>query len=280
MTVSLVASGSVEDYDEDAKQSIATKFAELANVTLDAVTVEVASAGVQIHVTIDAADESTATSIEATVSPALANTSAATSTLGITVEVAPLVQRIVTVVQLAAPPYSPPSPPAARKTGNNDGVIIGASIGGAVGLILIIVVGYLIAKSMTGSAPKSVEVKPTDVQVAVSQQSTSNLQVTRHSIDGDKKMEPVVMSAAATQLATQTSASCAIPRMSEAPRTSEAPRMSKTAVVHTDDLGSPPDDLLHRSPPISHQIGSMGGKSLGEIVVGYAHQHASGVDHV
>lgn len=177
----------MEDYDSAKKDELRVAFASLANVSVSAVTLEVVSSSVRIHVTIAAADESEAADLEATVSPSLQTTSSASSVLGIPVEVVPLVQTTVTVQLLAAPPSQPPPmpplqpplplvPPLALKydkDSDNNAVIIGAAIGGVAGLALILSLGALHMRQRRKSKPKDVLVQSTQVQLSMESSSVS-----------------------------------------------------------------------------------------------------------
>lgn len=174
----MTASGQVEDYDSDKKDELRVAFASLANVSVSAVTLEVVSSSVRIHVTIAAADESEAADLEATVSPSLQTTSSASSALGIPVEVVPLVQTTVTVQFLAAPPSQPPPlqpplplvPPSKLnddKNSDNNVVIIAAVVGVVAGLALILSLGALYMRQRRKSKPKDVVVQPTLLQTSI-----------------------------------------------------------------------------------------------------------------
>lgn len=180
----MIASGQVEDYDPI---TIASEFATLAKVPIETVTVSLVKASVKIDVSIATADEAATENLEATLSPSLATASDASSALGIAIEVDPLVQRTVTIVQLAAPPSAPPP-----DSSNNDAVIIGASVGGAVGLLVILagigVTYFVLIKRQ--STPK--EVQASQVQLSMDFNQSSTTAAIQHQMPEDAKMEPAV----------------------------------------------------------------------------------------
>ena len=114
VSVTLIASGEVSDFGETEKASIASIFAAEAGVAVDAVTVTVTAASVNIAVTIATSDAST---IEAALSGVLADAEAATTFLqtaipDATVTAAPSIASAEAAAESPeSPPLEPPSLP-------------------------------------------------------------------------------------------------------------------------------------------------------------------------
>lgn len=136
--VTLIASGTVDEYTPDRRASIAAAFAAQANVSTDDVEVVVVSASVRVMVIITVRDASVATTIEEALSQALANATAAEGFIGQGVTITAPPQVSARVVSLSSPPApaNPSAPPAGM-----DVALIGAMLGvlavlGAVGLCM------------------------------------------------------------------------------------------------------------------------------------------------
>jgi len=141
--VEMTASGDVQDYDEAAKSGLATKFADLAGVDPNEVTVEVKPASVVIVVTIVVADATAATSLSASVASTLSDTSTASSFTGLTITSAPTVSVITEVQELT------PAENAARLGGGDDVpliIVLPAALGGAAVLLTCVLIGLYLRR--------------------------------------------------------------------------------------------------------------------------------------
>ena len=84
--LTLTAAGTVDDYSDAKKASIASTLAAEAGVSVDVVSVSVEAASVIVTARIQATDETQSTSIATALSARLSSADAATSFLGIQVE--------------------------------------------------------------------------------------------------------------------------------------------------------------------------------------------------
>ena len=122
ISVRVIASGAVSDYDVAKQSALECAMADIAEVACDAVTVTITAASVILNFIIIAPPEKLA-SIGATITTALATTAGATTALGVTVEAVPTID--------LSPEQSAPPPPAAPSGGLSVGVIAGIAIGAA-----------------------------------------------------------------------------------------------------------------------------------------------------
>ncbi|KAL1519183.1 hypothetical protein AB1Y20_003443 [Prymnesium parvum] len=114
-------------------------------VNESSVTVTVTAASTRIVCIIDAADQATADSLLATVSPSFADNDATTITLGFAVissSVSIATVSVATAVPFLPPPPSPLQPPAS----SDDTVVIAAIAGSIGGAFLLVLVGFLCFK--------------------------------------------------------------------------------------------------------------------------------------
>ena len=98
----MTASGSVSDYEDTGPLQIAISSLLAGVVPPSAINVTISAASVLITATIAVPASTTSTEVQATLSAALPNATAASAALGITVESVP------TIVVAAPPPSAPP----------------------------------------------------------------------------------------------------------------------------------------------------------------------------
>jgi len=108
-----VVEGTVEEFDDAARASVASKFAALASVDVSRVNVTAESASLALTVRIEVESQSENSAIASTLTIQLANASAASAFLNLTVLYDPDVSTAAVVTVLPAPPLPPsaPSPP-------------------------------------------------------------------------------------------------------------------------------------------------------------------------
>jgi len=115
--VAVEAAGSVEDYDDERRAQMRESFAAAVGVTLDAVSLNVTGASVQLLFRVKAAvddDDDAALELERRVESTINSASAAAEVLGVPVLSKPAVELVVetTLVAAPAPPLAPPRSPA------------------------------------------------------------------------------------------------------------------------------------------------------------------------
>ena len=93
--ITIIAAGTVDDYNTTLLSSMEETFAAAANVSVDAVTVTVAAASVVLTVTIGTDSEAEADGVSASLSTSLASASAASAFLNIAVEATPSVVALI-----------------------------------------------------------------------------------------------------------------------------------------------------------------------------------------
>ena len=124
----LTAAGSVSDFDDERRSRLRSSLARLASVDAADVELTISAASVAILALIAVADASAASSAASSLGAQLANTTAATSLLGVQIETSPLVEAIV-----VAAPAPPPQAP---------GMAVLAAIGGVAALLLLPIAGF------------------------------------------------------------------------------------------------------------------------------------------
>lgn len=146
--VTLVASGSVDDYTLSVRSTIVANFASAAGVSASAVSVEVSAASVRIEVSVASASRAAAEAVQQTLAPSLTSAASATALLpaGLTVVATPVVQ--ITSASPASPAEEDDLMP-----------LMAAGAGGA--LVVTAIVTYLICrrgKKTVMTSPDSIKV--------------------------------------------------------------------------------------------------------------------------
>ena len=136
VVVVLVGAGAVEDYTPAVKTTIAGAFAASAGVEASRVTVDVTPGSVNIRCEIQTDNAADASSVESTLTTALATPAAATAFLAsaqVTVLSTPAISQEIVIDTSVA--YPAPPPP---EGGADAGGMIGGIIGGIGGLLMLI----------------------------------------------------------------------------------------------------------------------------------------------
>eukprot|EP00966_Prymnesium_polylepis_P222857 5155674-Prymnesium_polylepis.1 len=110
-SVSLRASGNVEDYGETDATRIRTALANLAGVHVGAVDLVMTPASVQMDATITVSSSSAMTATTEAVQSSMSSPAEASALLGVNVISEPTVLSLVTLEVIPAPSPPPPSPP-------------------------------------------------------------------------------------------------------------------------------------------------------------------------
>jgi len=110
LSLTLVAAGSVADYDEAKVDTIKTKFAAAAGVDKSAVTISLSAGSVLIHISVHA--PTMAKIVSQTLAPQMASPQDVSTLLNISVISRPLMTVEGQFVVLASPSPPPPLPPS------------------------------------------------------------------------------------------------------------------------------------------------------------------------
>ena len=141
--LTLTASGNPSDYSTSDVTALKSSIATAAGTGVDAsmVTVTIVAGSVLITATIEIPPAATVTTVASQLATALASTTSASSSLGITVESVPVI--VVASPPSAPPPSAPPltppeMPPAAEEGGSIAGMI-GGIVGGSFVPVLMLI---------------------------------------------------------------------------------------------------------------------------------------------
>jgi len=139
VVITLVASGTVDDYDDGKRANLREGFAAEMGVAADDVALTIEAASVLVRFDVDVSSEEAGAQLVTSLSARLSSASAASSLLGIEVESTPTLEAVVTRIVLQPPPSMPPS-------GGGGSVMLGAIAGGAgvtlLLLLLVLACGY------------------------------------------------------------------------------------------------------------------------------------------
>ena len=105
--LTLTASGSVSDYDENAKSSLQNSISDAAGVDASATSITVAAASAIITATIEVDDTHTAALVSSFLKENFGTAAAASALLNITVESDPSIEKKRIALQDGTPPPSP-----------------------------------------------------------------------------------------------------------------------------------------------------------------------------
>ena len=105
--LTLTASGSVSDYDENAKSSLQNSISDAAGVDASATSITVAAASVIITATIEVDDTHTAALVSSFLKENFGTAAAASALMNITVESDPSIDKKRIALQDGTPPPSP-----------------------------------------------------------------------------------------------------------------------------------------------------------------------------
>jgi hypothetical protein len=139
VVITLVAAGTVEDYDDDARTGLIEAFAAESGVPPEDVTLTIEPASVLIRFVVDLPSEAASAQLKAALATSMADASAASSLLSIAVESTPLVAAVVTRIILQ-PPLSPPAAPPTPSQEGGGSILLGAAAGGGGGLLVVLLV--------------------------------------------------------------------------------------------------------------------------------------------
>lgn len=126
--VAMVASGDVSTYDETLKTRLKTDFASAVGVAASAVSLTVSAASVNLEFTIATTSAAQAAQIRTTVQTAMADTTTASSALGLTIEQAATVTL------------------STSGGGNDNTALIIGICAGVGGLLLLIIMAFVVMK--------------------------------------------------------------------------------------------------------------------------------------
>ena len=144
--ITLVAAGSVEDFDESRRTGLRTSLAAEVGVDVDDVALTVESASVRLRFDVNVATEQAAAQLVSTLSSSLSTTATASALFGITVEEAPQLEAVVTrIVLVGSPPSTPPE-------GEAGGMLVVGVIAGAGGGLLLAIVAVLLCRARPGKS--------------------------------------------------------------------------------------------------------------------------------
>ena len=119
----LVAAGSVDDFDLVKRTRLRTRVATAAGVTVEKVTLSVEAASVRLRFDVSSVEATALTALAASLAAALPSADAASTLLGVTVLMAPLLTIAGQSKPLALPPQPPRDPippPLEESTGHID----------------------------------------------------------------------------------------------------------------------------------------------------------------
>ena len=150
--VSFTAAGTVDDFTPAVRSSLVGTFAAEASVSVERVSVTVASASVLVSVTIIADDDEAGTAIATNIATAMPNATATSALVGLQVESAISVQTLVVQAPSSPPPALQPaaSTPAAPPSPTPDGGQADSSSSdmaryGAIGGVGVLLLALIIA---------------------------------------------------------------------------------------------------------------------------------------
>ena len=106
--ISMVAAGSVSDFDRDTQARLTSSMATTLGVDASAVALSITAASVKLTFTVAVADATEAAAISATVATALDTTDTASAALSVSVLSSPT----SSVRDTSSPPFGPPMPPS------------------------------------------------------------------------------------------------------------------------------------------------------------------------
>jgi len=161
VTVTLVAAGSVSDYNETTKTNLQIKFAQAARVPPSFVVVQVAAGSVIITAVIAVPVGSTASGITNALATTLGSTSAASSFLGITVTSAPTFTTNDNI----------------PNTGNSLALPLGLGLGLGLGGCLVLSALYVLIKRREGKVPAAKPPMPPMIQAPTNKPMTKPYKV-------------------------------------------------------------------------------------------------------